>query len=196
MNPGPMPGRDEHDRFFDQVVSQYDAPAYVRRGRQVQEAFNDLVEKCQAQRAQWLAMTKLRLGQLAALAGDLARLTPLLEDAEQVEVLRNLLAELRPQLRVAVEPARSQRHLRLALHDLCDSIERFNRRWLDYLAKVDLRLVNELREGYNRYYLLEKECAMRSPVLARIGFRCLEPVTLEDLRERVPPLPVPRVRNG
>jgi hypothetical protein len=107
-----------------------------------------------------------------------------------------MLAELRPRLRVAVEPATSHRQLRFALQDLCESIDRFNRRWLDYLANVDLRPVNELRENYNRYYLLEKECAMRSAVLARLGFRRLEPLTREDVRGRLPPLPVPRVRNG
>jgi hypothetical protein len=195
MNPGPMPGRDEHDRFFDQVVSHFDAPAYVRRGRQVQDAFEDLVDRCAAQRREWLAMPTLRLGRLFALAGDVNRLIPLLANTDQVTVLFSLQAELRPQLRVAVGPARLERSMRSALRDLCESLDRFNRRWLDYLGKVDLRLVNELRDGYNRYYVLEKECAMRSPVLARMGFRPLDPLTYDDLLARLPPLPVPQVRR-
>jgi hypothetical protein len=196
MNPGPMPGRDEHELFFDQVVSHFDAPAYVRRGRQVQDAFQDLVDRCAAQRREWLAMPTLRLGHLFALTGDEDRLIPILANVDQVTVLLALQAELRPQLRIAMEPARSERCLCSALRTLCESLDRFNRRWLDHLAKVDLRLVNELRDGYNRYYVLEKECAMRSPVLAWRGFHPLEPLTRDDLQARLPFLPVPRLRDA
>jgi hypothetical protein len=196
MTHGPMPARDEHDRFFDQVVSQYDVPAFVRRGRRVQEAYQDLMERCREQRAQWLAMPALRMGQLAALAVDLDHLIPLLSNADQVNVLRKLQEHLNPQLRVSVGPATSRQQLRAALHDLCESLDRFNRRWLDYLASVDLTLVNGIRADYNRYYLLEKECSMRSPVLARIGFRPLRPVTLGDLQAELPPLPIPQLPRG
>jgi hypothetical protein len=53
--------------------------------------------------------------------------------------------------------------------------------------------VNEARDGYNRYYVLEKECAIRSALLARRGFCRLEPFTLEQLAALVPELPVPRL---
>jgi hypothetical protein len=196
MSHGPMPGRDEHDRFFDQVVSQYDVPAFVRRGRRVQEAYQDLLEQCRAQRAEWLPMPALRLGQLAALATNLDLLVPLLSNADQVNVLRQLQEELNPQLRVPVAPATSRRQLRVALDDLCESIDRFNRRCLDYLANIDLTLVNGIRADYNRYYLLEKECSMRSPVLARMGFRPLQPLTHDDLKAELPPLPIPKILRG
>ncbi len=189
----PMPGRDDNERFFDQVVSHYDAPAYVRRGRLVQQALHDLLERCRKQRDQWLEMARLRIGQLVALAGDLPRLAPFLAQPQELEILRELLTELQPQLRMPVEPTTSPRQLRRAVLDLCESLERFNRKWLAYLDKADLCLVNEVREGYNKYYLLEKECAMRSPVLARIGFFRLEPLTSADLRRLLPPLPVPRL---
>jgi hypothetical protein len=55
--------------------------------------------------------------------------------------------------------------------------------------------VNGLREGYNRYYLLEKECALRSPRLARQGFVRLPAVTVDDLAAQLPPLPVPQLRE-
>jgi hypothetical protein len=189
----PMPGRDSNDRFFDQVVSHYDAPAYVRRGRLVQQTLHDLVNRCRKQRDEWLEMAKLRLGQLAALAGDLDRLRPLLAGTQQIDELHELLEDLQPKLRMPVEPTTSPRQLRRALLDLCESLERFNRKWLAYLDEVDLSLVNAVREGYNKYYLLEKECALRSPVLARIGFHQLEPLTLADLQKLLPPLRVPRV---
>ena len=37
----------------------------------------------------------------------------------------------------------------------------------DFLRDVNLSRVNALRDGYNRYYVLEKECAVHSPQLAR-----------------------------
>jgi hypothetical protein len=54
--------------------------------------------------------------------------------------------------------------------------------------------LNELRDGYNRYYLLEKECAIRSVALARRGFTPLPPLTLDDLAVLLPPLPVPQLK--
>ena len=195
MNPAPTPARDEHDRFFDQVLSQYDVPAFVRRGRRAQEAYQDLLHRCRQQRVEWLAMPTLHMGQLAALAVDLERLTPLLADAGQVDVLRQLEQELKPRLRVPVAPATSRRPLRTALHELCESMHRFNRRWLDYLPRVNLAPVNGVRADYNRYYLLEKECSLRSPTLARMGFCPLRPVTLDDLMAELPPLPVPQLRR-
>jgi len=96
---------------------------------------------------------------------------------------------------VAIEPTSSSRTLYRALRELTESIERFNRRWRELLQKVDLTKVNELREGYNRYYVLEKECALRSPRLARQGYSPLPPVTVEELRALLPPLAVPELRK-
>jgi hypothetical protein len=48
-----------------------------------------------------------------------------------------------------------------------------------------------MRDGYNRYYLLEKECALRSARVAREGFVRLAPLTLDDIRKMLPLLPVP-----
>ena len=53
--------------------------------------------------------------------------------------------------------------------------------------------VNELREGYNRFYVLEKEIALRSAHLARQGFRPLAPATTVELAAVLPLLPVPLV---
>src|SRR5207244_3829950 len=101
--------------------------------------------------------------------------------------------ELQPRLRVPVEPATAPRTLRRALRELAESIERFNQRWLKHLPTVDLTQVNQLRDGYNRYYLLEKECSVRSALVARQGFQRLEPLTVDDLIAQVPPLVVPRL---
>jgi hypothetical protein len=75
---------------------------------------------------------------------------------------------------------------------LAASVERFNRRWCAYIAELDLSAINGLRDGYNRYYLLEKECAVGSVRLLPQTFRRLAPVTSEEILDQLPPQPVPR----
>jgi len=188
-------GRDDDHRFVQRVLGHYDAPAFIRRARRVQGTLDDLLAKCRHQRDQWLAMPRIHLGLLKNLARDWDRLRPWLLDDDQIIHLKELDTELAPRLRVKVNATSSERVLRRSLGTFRESLEIFNRRWLDYLPKVDLTPVNEARDGYNRYYLLEKECAMRSSRLARQGFKRLELFTLEKLMAILPPLPIPRL-NG
>jgi hypothetical protein len=194
MDEVPIVGQDEN-WLFKKFLGQYDAPAYLRRARQVEDAFAALLDACRAKRAELLELVAVRLGTLRALvAGDWRALASLLADDTQVSVLEQLAAELKPQLRVPVEPTSSPRRLRLALHELCESLNRFNRRWLDYLDRLDLSSINELRDKYNRYYVLEKEFAVRSARVARQGFHPLSPLTLAEIREMLPPLTPPRMK--
>jgi hypothetical protein len=119
---------------------------------------------------------------------------PCLADEEQLRQLEQLHAELTPKLRTPLAPTRSHRRLRGVLVELRESIARFNRRWESHLPTVDLTYVNELRDNYNNYYLLEKECALRSARLARQGFVPLEPLTTQDLFVALPLLPLPVLR--
>jgi hypothetical protein len=200
MTDGPMDeigvaGRDDEYALFRQLAAQYGPPAYVRRAVDVEAAFEDLLDRCRCQRDEWLAMVRIRLATVRDLAGKWESLRPLLADDEQLALLRGLDAELGPRLTVPVQPSSSVRVLRRALSELAESVERFNRRWRAYLAKVDVSQVNALRDGYNRYYLVEKECAMRSARLARQGFRRLEPLTVGDLLALLPLLPVGNLRR-
>ena len=190
MDEVPIPGVDDRDAFKT-FVSIYGGPAYIRRAREVEGALEHVLARCRKQRDDWLTMVRLRLGVLKALAGDWPPLAPLLADEEQLGHLEQMHADFAPQLRTPVAATSSPRRLRRALHELRESIELFNRRWLAYLSRVDLSWVNELRDGYNRYYIVEKECAVRSPRLARVGFQRLEPLTTESLLVLLPPLPVP-----
>lgn len=187
--------RDETSEAFKQFLSRFDAPAYIRRARGVQAALEQLHEHCRRQRAEWSEMVRLRIGMIHALAGNWDNLRPLLADEEQLDILRYQLAALAATLRAPVEPTTSARVLRRALRELRDSLERFNQRWQTFLANVDLSTVNELREGYNRYYVLEKECAVRSARIARQGFTPLPPLTLAEIESQFPLLPVPRLRD-
>lgn len=187
-------GRDETSEVFKRFLSQFDAPAYIRRARGVQAALEQLLDHCRRRRAEWLEMVRLRIGMLHALAGEWENLRPFLVDDDQLDILRYVLAALAVPLRAPMEVTLSARVLRQALRELCESLERFNQRWRAFLASLDLGAVNELREGYNRYYVLEKECAVRSPRVARQGFVPLQPLTLDEISEQFPLLPVPQLR--
>ena len=189
-----IPGVDDNKDAFKLFQALYDAPAYVRRARATEAAYDHVLTRCRRQRNEWLLMVRLRLGTVKALAGEWTALLPCLADERQLAQLEQMHAELAPTLRMPVAPTSSQRRLRAALIELRDSIELFNRRWESYLPTVDLAPVNERRDGYNRYYLLEKECALRSPRLARQGFVRLEPLTTADLFAALPLLPVPALR--
>jgi hypothetical protein len=191
VQPTPILSKDD-DRLLKAVLGHYDVPAYVRRARRVEDALEDLLCHCRCKRAEWLAMVRIRLGTLHGLAENWIRLRPYLADDHQCEILIELQRELAPELRIHVEATTSPRLLRRGLYELRESLERFNRRWREFLAQVDPSAVNEARDCYNRYYVLEKECAVRSPVAARHGFRRLEPITRAQIAEWFPELPVPR----
>jgi hypothetical protein len=188
-------GRDEAGEAFKRFLSRFDAPAYIRRARGVEAALEQLLEHCRRRRAEWLEFVRLRIGMLHALAGAWDNVRPFLADEEQLDILRYLLAALASPLRAPVEPTTSARALRHALLELHESLERFNRRWQEFLTSLDLAVINELRDGYNRYYVLEKECAVRSARIARQGFSPLPPLTIDDLAAQFPLLPVPKLQQ-
>jgi hypothetical protein len=182
---------DPDQKIFNQVVGPYGGPAFVRRGRDVQLAFDAKVEACRNQREEWLDFVRLPLGTLFALAGSAAALEKLLDDPHQFQALEKLWQVLQPQLRLPPKPTASGRVLRRALAEVRSAIERFNRRWQAYIAELDLQYVNDVRDRYNRFYLLEKECALGSGRLARQHFQMLTPVGPEDFLNILPLLPMP-----
>jgi hypothetical protein len=180
----------QDSRELRELIGLFDAPAYVRRARQVEAAHDQLVERCRRQRDEWLTMVRVRLRQFVARAGGWAGARSWMADDAMLEVLIRLHGALRPAVRVAPPRTESMRVLRRAAVALQESIARFNKRWEAYLGCLDLQPVNVLREGYNRHYLLEKECALRSARLAREGFRPLKPLTADEIAAVLPPLPV------
>jgi hypothetical protein len=194
MDEVPIAGSDPAEQMFKRFLAHYDVPAYIRRAQQAQGAYEQLLTHCQEQRDAWLSLVRIRLGRLHALAGAWEKLTCLHEG--DLNALRELHEQLAPELRLPVAPTGSWRVLRAAVRELRESIERFNRRWQGFLQGLDLSHVNALRDGYNRYYLLEKECAVRSARVARQGFVRLTPLTKAELAALLPVLPVPRLRDS
>lgn len=188
-----IPLREDGRLDMQRVAAFYDAPAYVRRAREVEGALEGLWQRCRQQRGKWLELVAVRLGQMHALAGSWQRLRPWLADESQVELLTCLEADLSPRLRCPVAMTSSARVMRRALRELCESIECFNQRWQAFVPGVDLAAINALRADYNRYYVFEKECAVRSARLARQGFVPLAPLTPADVAARFPLLDVPRL---
>jgi hypothetical protein len=187
----PIPSYDEARNAYKEFQAIYGAPAFIRRARETEAALVELLGRCRRQREEWLPMVHLRLATVHALASDWEALRPFLADEEHLTALERLYEELSPRLRVPVAVTTSARRIRQALRELCESMELFNRRWSGFVHGLDLSHVNELRDGYNRWYMLEKECAVRSPRLARIGFVPLKPLTAEDVLAHFPFLPVP-----
>ena len=177
----------------DDVLLAFDAPAFVRRALQVEAAWNGLLEHCRRERNRLLELPRIRLARFLKLldswpAGSSAICRP-----DDLAYLEGLNREWKPQLRSRVAPARNAAQITRALAELASSFERFNRRMKKWLYDIDLEPINRIRDGYNRYYLLEKECALRSARLAQQGFVPLEFVRIEDLLERFPLLRVPEV---
>jgi hypothetical protein len=183
------------DRVVQKMIGLFDAPAYVRRAGRVQQAYDDLVAICRRQREQWLGMVRIRLAVLRAMVGDWSALETFLAEAGQCRLLAELEGELCPQPLGHIERTTSPRLLRRGLQELCESLERFNRRWRPFLAELSLDAVNEERAAYNRHYLLEKECALRSAILARQGFQPLQPLTVQELAALMPELAVPQCKQ-
>ena len=170
----------------------FDTPAYLRRARQVETEWQRVLANCARERHELLEMPRVRLKLL--LTGTSAG-TPQLE-----EVVATLDAELlRAQAREweLKWPGASRRFRHAseavdALQLLRASWERFNQRWRTCIAEIDLTRVNDLRDGYNRYYLIEKECAVRSWQTAQMGYSPLAPATHADLFAAFPLLTLPR----
>jgi hypothetical protein len=169
-----------------ELLGLFDVPAFARRGQDLEYALVRLRTRSKFHRAAMLDMVRLRLRQWAA-----ASTGPEVE----LRFFRDPIARLWP-LAEAETPkwagrSASSWRLRAIARDLIFSVERFNRRWADFLERVDLGPLNRMVDDYNRYYLLEKECSLGSARLAARNFEPKARVTLDEIREEFPPLPVP-----
>lgn len=187
----PMGAKDRET--FQYILGTYGGPAFVRRQRAMEDSWDRLLVEVGAKRRDLLQLVALRLGQLFHLADDVARLRTWTSSGD-VERLVILHGELQPVLRVPLKRSDADAAIQAAFRTLVAAMHRFNERWKQTLNVVDLGLVNQLRDGYNRYYLLEKECALGSSVAARRGFVTMAPATHADLLEHFPLLPIPTLK--
>jgi hypothetical protein len=173
-----------------ELLGLFDVPAFARRGQDLEYALTRLRTRSKSHRGAMLDMVRLRLKQWAAAASG---------PEVELRFFRDPIAPLWPLVgleapRFALRSGSSWR-LRTIARDLVASVERFNRRWLDHLDRVDLAPLNQMVDNYNRYYLLEKECSLGSARLAARNFVPKARVTLDEIRDEFPPLPVPVLKG-
>lgn len=184
---------DADQRIFSEVIGRFGAPAFMRRAKLVETTWADLIGRGRIERGQQLSMVRLRLGQLFALAGGWEPMRAFIPDEADLGELQRLYAEYPSNLRAPLESTTSLSILQRAAVELVEAMTHFNTRWARWLAKVDLGAVNAAREAYNRFYLLEKECALGSARVARMGFQPLSEATTDDVARHLPLLKLPRI---
>ena len=115
----------------------FDAPAFARRGQELEETLRRLHERCRQARAERLDMVHVRLRQWArAVTGPEAWSTVF---AASIEPLWPLSEAEPPQW--AGEPAPIRRQLDIA-RDLIAAVVRFNHRWVQFLDGLKLEAAN------------------------------------------------------
>jgi hypothetical protein len=169
-----------------EMMGLFDSPSFARRGLELEGMLRRVDDRCRQARGERLNMVRVRLRQwtrVAATPDDWAAVF-----AAPIEPLWTLSEAEPPQW--ADTPG--LRHRRLAVaRDLIAAVERFNRRWVDFVESINLAPANLVIDHYNRYYVLEKECVMGSGRLAARFFTPISPLTSERLLQDHPLLPVP-----
>lgn len=181
-------------KIFQQMILAVDAPAYMRREKDVIAAWRGVLTQCELDYRDRLQLPTLRIGQLAALVGGDLQTSGYMED--DAKYLVELFRTCGNPLRSDIKPSRTRAEIAEAKSLLVDSFQRFNRRWEKYIQEINLESINTKRRNYNEYYLLEKECAVFSASVARLGYQPMQMATSDDLLEQFPLLRIPRETNS
>ena len=175
------------DDLTQRLIGLFDQPAYMRRALRVEDAIRGLEQRLFKQREQQLEFVRRPLRIWRALSQrDPAIAERLNENNRQVldTLLTTVLTDNRPLAGSLWLP-----RPRKVLTEIHHAVERFNERWGQLLDVVDVSPINQRIDEYNEHYLLEKECAFRSPRAAARGFQPLAHVDRHWLKSLHPPLP-------
>jgi hypothetical protein len=171
-----------------EMMGLFDAPAFARRGQELEEMLRRVDARCRQAREDRLDMVRVRLRQWArAATGPEDWATIFVAPIEPLWPLSG--AESPPW---AAAPAPRHRQVAVA-RDLVTAVERFNRRWVEFVESINLGPANVVIDHYNRYYVLEKECVMGSGRLAARFFTPIVPLSPQRLLRDHPLLPVPEL---
>jgi hypothetical protein len=178
--------------FLKMLVEQGEEPSFLRRAREVHDAWEELLKRCLSHRDETLRLPRMHLGNLSRqVNGDWSQLATFLADESQVSVFATLYEEWKPRLPAVTKSSSPWSTLRSSLIGFADSVDRFNRVWNKFLVNVDLEEINRLRTDFNKYYPIEKAAAFDSEAIERLGFEPLEIATIEHLHARFPLLELP-----
>lgn len=173
-----------------ELMGLFDAPAFARRGRDVEWALNRTLHISRNKRLELLDMVHCRLRMWAA-----ATTGPddwQLAFQEPVDILWEISGAPAPVWKAMKKPS-SKTVLNLS-KGLIQSVERFNTRWTGWVNELQVDSINRQIDHYNKYYILEKECIVGS---ARLAARLFEPCPRIEpawLLQQFPLLPVPRLK--
>jgi hypothetical protein len=179
------------DPAIRRLLGLFDVPAFARRGQELALAREAFRLRCARHERALLAMVHLRLRQWAAAATGCDDWRDVW--GEPIAWLWDRTSATPPAWASASASLKRRRSL---ARELIASIERFNRRWLSYVASLDLDPLNRMIRNYNEYYLIEKECSLGSPRLAARAFEPQPLVSLEQVLAEFPLLPVPPTRDA
>ncbi len=161
-----------------------DAPAFARRGKDLEFFLERLEIRVRRERDDMLDMVRLRLRQWSRAVSGPDRWQDCF--AAPIDGLWDLAGAEPPEWGKDLAPPRRRKAI---ARDLSASVERFNRRWRKFVGGIDLSPFNDRIDHYNRYYLLEKECVVGSSRLASRHFVARGRLTVEGLLGDHPLLP-------
>ncbi|MDM4018102.1 hypothetical protein [Roseiconus lacunae] len=177
--------------FLRLLVEMGEEPAFVGRARAPELALRSLLIRCQTYRDELLLWPRRHFHVLRKLvAGKWWRLDSFVSDSDPRERFVKLSEQL-PPLETDFSPSFFLTH-RSALKAFVESAKRFNSTWTDFLASDVLDEVNERRTEFNRYYKIERECAMGNAALG-LKFAPLPVLDPQYLETRFPLLDVPTI---
>ncbi|RLS26272.1 MAG: hypothetical protein DWH73_00895 [Planctomycetota bacterium] len=156
-----------------ELMGLFDAPAFARRGRDMEWSIQRTLTLSGKKRLEMLDMVHCRLRMWSncltgpndwqlAFTGPIDYIWALSEAPEPI-----WKGKVRPTRKVAIALGTS----------IVQSIERFNTRWVKWLSQLELDTINRQIDHYNKYYLLEKECIVGS---SRLASRLYKPVAVID----------------
>ena len=157
-------------------------PAFVRRANAMEEALATLHDRIRAERSR-----RLRCLHSAAREIESSRRAGAVLPSGIAPALDEITSEPWFRRGVPAQSALSPRRVAIKAARLRRRILDFNARWLEYLVAVSLEEVRSLQIGYNRWYPLERELALRG---VRMSFTPIRLLEREDLIRMHPGLPV------
>jgi hypothetical protein len=169
-----------------------DPPAFLRRGMSVVDAENRVRRQCETAREEMLFAVKLRLRAWNRLTTDRESIRRSMSAEATAAVARLNESSYGPdESKVSIEPTGWPVFAGRRWIALVAAVEDFNRNWRRFIDAFPLDDLHRAIDGYNRYYVLEKECAVRSIHTARRGFTPRTKPTNVDLLGEFPPLETP-----
>lgn len=158
-------------------------PAYVQRARRTEDAVAAAFREASRTREEMLSFVCLRLRQYLDSVPGPDPIHPTVRKIHEAVRELSTFKELRSR------PARRSAS-RVALGRLGASVARFNRRFRRFIEEdAPLDRANREIDGFNRYYPLERQAAIRHVPLDKLTLEAKTPLTREDLIRELPLLP-------